>query len=91
MRRQARKMMLAVASAGAGVAFQFTCNPVPATLNLLEGFNPCLTILACDPALYQFATSGLEGPGADPDKSPFCTFPPYCDPDVDPLYGGLNP
>lgn len=86
MHRRSKRLLLALAS---GVAFQFTCNPVPAFLNLFDGFNPCLTILACDPAVYQFTTSGIEGPGSDPSKSPFCVYPPYCAPDVDPLYGGV--
>jgi hypothetical protein len=84
-----RRLLLIVAPVGSGIVFQAGCDPVPAFLNLANGFNPCLTILACDPAYYAFATSGLEGAGADPEKSPFCTFPPYCGPDVDPYYGGI--
>lgn len=41
-------------------------------------FNPCGTILNCDPQLYEFATSGYEGPGADPSRGIyFTTLPPY--------------
>lgn len=47
--------------------------------------NPCGTILNCDPAEYRYVQAGYEGPGADPDVDPFCTWPPFCDPQVDPL------
>jgi hypothetical protein len=47
--------------------------------------NPCGTLLNCDPVTYDFITSGYEGPGADPDVDPACTYPPFCGPDVDPF------
>ena len=41
-------------------------------------FNPCGTILACDPTTYEFLTSGYQGPGADPSRGIyFTTLPPY--------------
>lgn len=57
--------------------------------SLLNNFNPCGTILACDPRAYQFITSGIDGPGVRPDIDPFCTFPPFCAADEDPIFGGL--
>jgi hypothetical protein len=41
-------------------------------------FNPCGTILNCDPVQYQFVRSGYRGPGADPDVDLACTYPPFC-------------
>ncbi|MGE0481982.1 MAG: hypothetical protein AB7Q17_16090 [Phycisphaerae bacterium] len=48
--------------------------------NFVSNFNPCLTILLCDPVAYRFDTSGYRGPGVDPDIDPSCTYPPYCSP-----------
>jgi hypothetical protein len=47
----------------------------------VANINPCGTILVCDPVEYRFFTSGYEGPGADPDIDPACTFPPFCEDD----------
>jgi hypothetical protein len=44
----------------------------------VANFNPCGTILNCDPVQYNFIRSGYKGPGADPDVDPSCTYPPYC-------------
>lgn len=44
----------------------------------IANINPCGTLLDCDPVEYRFVTSGYDGPGADPDIDPACTFPPYC-------------
>ncbi len=41
-------------------------------------FNPCGSILNCDPYLYEFFLSGYEGPGVDSNVTVFCTFPPWC-------------
>lgn len=54
-----------------------------------SNFNPCGTILSCDPATYNFLTSGYEGPGVDPDIDPACTYPPYCP--NDPFVGNVAP
>lgn len=89
MRKNSLKKMALSAAAVVAGGVSYACAPVPALINTITGVNPCGTILACDPRLYNFATSGLDGPGADPDKDPFCTFPPYCTQDEDPLYGGL--
>lgn len=43
-----------------------------------NNFNPCGTILNCDPADFVFQTSGYQGPGFDPDVDLTCTFPPFC-------------
>lgn len=45
----------------------------------VNNLNPCGSILNCDPTLYEFATSGYDGPGFDPDVDLACTYPPYCD------------
>jgi hypothetical protein len=85
--RRTRQWALVAATLAGGTLFQ-SCGLGTVT-GLLTNFNPCLTILVCNPAEYRLITSGLDGPGADPDKSPFCTFPPFCDADDDPLYGGI--
>jgi hypothetical protein len=51
------------------------------TTKWIANYNPCGTILICDPVTYEFIRSGYEGPGADPDVDPACTYPPYCDND----------
>lgn len=56
----------------------------------LNNLNPCGTIAVCDPRAYQFARSGIDGPGANPDIDPFCTFPPFCTQAQDPIFGGLG-
>jgi hypothetical protein len=79
-----------VALASGGVCFQIaSCGPAT-VLRFVAQFNPCGTILFCDPATYEFVRSGYDGPGVDLSVDPFCTYPPYCDPGVDPLYGGLG-
>lgn len=50
-------------------------------LSYAANFNPCGTILNCDPVTYRFVRSGYEGPGVDPDVDPACTYPPFCDGD----------
>lgn len=44
----------------------------------VNNFNPCGSILNCDATEYEFATSGYDGPGFDPDVDLTCTYPPYC-------------
>jgi len=44
----------------------------------LGRLNPCGTILVCDPVQYRFISSGYDGPGADPQVDPACTYPPFC-------------
>ncbi len=58
---------------------------------LISNFNPCGTILNCDPREYTFIRSGYRGPGVDPAVDPSCTYPPFCpaasDPFVPPITG----
>jgi hypothetical protein len=69
---------LAAAATG-GVCFQVAgCNILGGIGNFLGNFNPCLSVLLCDPIEYRFLTSGYEGPGVDPEVDPACTFPPFC-------------
>ncbi len=42
-------------------------------------FNPCGTILNCDPQLYELARSGYQGPGADPSRGVYFTTLPLAD------------
>lgn len=44
----------------------------------VNNFNPCGTVLNCDPGEFDFVTSGYDGPGFDPDVDLTCTFPPFC-------------
>jgi hypothetical protein len=73
-----------------GTCFQFGCDPLAAIGRGLNDFNPCLTILACDPQVYAFASSGIEGGGVT-EADPFCTFPPFCTAAQDPIFGGIGP
>jgi hypothetical protein len=52
--------------------------------------NPCGTILACDSAQYRFIMADITEPGVDVSVDPFCTWPPYCSADVDPIFGGVS-
>ncbi len=86
--RLSAAMRSAVAVAIGGSAFQFGgCNL--GIGQVLNNFNPCGTVLDCDPRLYQFSTSGIDEPGEGLDIDPFCTFPPFCDASQDPIFGGL--
>ncbi len=49
-----------------------------ATCGLIKNFNPCGTILNCDPVTFNFIRSGYRGPGANPNIDLACTYPPYC-------------
>ena len=84
-----RMIRFAAAVAMGASLFQVAgCNPVSSLTGFLtDTFNPCGSILNCDPAAYRFLASGYEGPGFDPSVDPACTFPPYCAPD--PFVGGL--
>lgn len=62
--------------AGVGTTFQFGACGTAA--NYVRNLNPCIIILACDPAAFNFLTSGYQGPGVNPDIDPACTFPPFC-------------
>jgi hypothetical protein len=61
-----------------------TCFQVSGCLNLggighyIANFNPCGTILSCDPVQYNFIRSGYTGPGANPNVDMACTYPPFC-------------
>jgi hypothetical protein len=92
---RARKilMVLALTMTAGGVCFQFgSCEPLAVIQTGLSSINPCGTILNCDPVAYEFATSGIDGPGVDPDVDPFCTYAPFCSAGDDPIFGGLvNP
>lgn len=74
-----------------GVCFQFVgCEPLAAVGEAIFNFNPCLTVLNCDPRVFEFARSGIDGPGVT-EADPFCTFPPFCTAQVDPIFGGIGP
>ncbi|MBL8880428.1 MAG: hypothetical protein JNG88_15045 [Phycisphaerales bacterium] len=89
MRGYYRSIKILATMVSAGVAFQTaTCQP-RALVNFGRNFNPCGTILNCDPVEYNFLTSGYQGPGVDLDTTLFCTFPPLCP--NDPLLGAVNP
>lgn len=56
--------------------------------SFLGQFNPCGSILECDPIEYRFLTSGYVGPGIAPRIDPACTYPPFCT--DDPFVGGAG-
>ncbi len=73
--RSIKWMRLAVLTFAGGTAFQLGgCG----NMHFLGQFNPCGTILNCDPVTYRFITSGYQGPGVNPSIDPACTYPPYC-------------
>jgi hypothetical protein len=83
-------VMLAMALAAGGTCFQLgACNVFSLASSAISSINPCGTILDCNPQVYQFLTSGIDGPGVQPDLDPFCTYAPFCDATVDPIFGGL--
>jgi hypothetical protein len=83
-----RRVKMTVIGLAAGTCFAMSSCSVQGIGHYLANYNPCGTILYCDPVAYNFVNSGYEGPGADPDVDPFCTYPPYCSSDVDPLDPG---
>lgn len=88
MRRIVRRMRAGlVLMASGGVAFQFSGCGIA---SVISNINPCNAIFACDPAQYDFATSGIDEPGVNLNQDPFCTWAPYCDAGVDPIFGGLG-
>lgn len=90
--RSVKAKALAAAVALAGATFQIaSCDPWAQLGRGIYNLNPCLTILVCDPTVFEFARSGIDGPGAYLEEDPFCTFPPFCDGTVDPIFGGGNP
>lgn len=85
MQRSRRSLLITIAAVvSGGISMQLSC-----ATSLFNGFNPCLTVLLCDPRAYQFVTSGIDGPGVVPEEDPFCTFPPFCTAAQDPIFGGL--
>lgn len=85
-----RKLMtLAAMSTGGALFSLLSCDPFPALVNGISSVNPCPIVFLCLPAEYSFITSGYEGPGVDPSLDIFCTYPPFCTPEQDPIYGGI--
>lgn len=84
--RTRRSTWLAVLIGG-GIAFQFLgCTP-EGLVSLFGNFNPCGTVLNCNPQTFLFAREGIDGPGVRVDVDPFCSFPPFCGPGTDPVFG----
>lgn len=81
-----------MALAVGGTCFQLAgCDLVGLAAAAISSINPCGTILACDPRQYEFLTSGISGPGVRPDIDPYCTNPPFCAQEQDPIFGGISP
>jgi hypothetical protein len=81
----------AVAAVAFGTVYQLGgCALVSDAVQVLSTVNPCGTVLACDPRVYEFVTSGIDGPGVVPDADPFCTYAPFCTEGEDPIFGGLG-
>lgn len=89
MRLNRRLLANLTVAAAAGVCFQVPGCSIGSVRGIITGFNVCNTIVVCDPRVYDFVTSGYDGPGVDPEVDPFCTFPPFCTLANDPIYGGL--
>lgn len=88
-----RRMIKTLGAIGVAAALLLLsgCDLVQGAVGYVRDFNPCGTILACDPAEYRFLTSGYEGPGADPDVDMTCTYPPYCGTQTIPAGAGARP
>jgi hypothetical protein len=56
----------------------------------IANFNPCGTILNCDPREFTFIQSGYRGPGVDPKVDPSCTYPPFCPAAGDPFVPAIT-
>ncbi len=83
--RTLKWMRLALAVLATGTVYQVGGCTASGIGHFIGQFNPCGTILNCDPIQYRFVRSGYVGPGADPSVDLFCTYPPYCgDQTVDP-------
>lgn len=89
MKAYRRLLSNLVLVAVAGACFQVPGCSIGSLRGLITGFNVCTTLINCNPQAYDFATSGYDGPGVNPEVDPFCTFPPFCTAASDPLYGGL--
>jgi hypothetical protein len=83
-------LTFATTLAAGGTCFQVGgCIPWQTVGQAIGSINPCGRFLVCDPAQYEFITSGIDGPGVRPDIDPFCTYAPFCTADLDPIFGGL--
>lgn len=91
MHQSRKQLLITTAILASGTLFQVGgCNLLGSAGTLFGQFNPCQTILNCDPRAFNFITSGIDGPGLDVDADPFCTFPPFCPQAQDPIFGGLG-
>jgi len=79
--RRTRLLRAATIAAVVGTCVQWGGCGLGDVLTYVANFNPCGTILNCDPVTYQFIRSGYKGPGADPKVDPACTYPPFCEDD----------
>lgn len=77
-------LALAGPIASGGMMLGLSCTGVG---NFLGQINPCGTILACDPALYRLAAANIDSPGVRSNIDIFCTYPPFCPADEDPILG----
>ncbi|MFH1745617.1 MAG: hypothetical protein ABIG44_01100 [Planctomycetota bacterium] len=75
--KRTRLLRLVLGLTIAGTLYGSGCLP-DGTVQFVRDYNPCGTILNCDPVAYEFLTSGYEGPGVNVDIDPACTYPPYC-------------
>jgi hypothetical protein len=79
---QYRWLKRACSLAAGGALLQLgACQPKNVA-QFVSTFNPCGTILNCDPIEYNFVASGYDGPGVDFDVDPTCTYPPFCGPNA---------
>ena len=85
-----RTVSLLLSLAMGGTCLQLGACNLEGIVGFAQSFNPCGTILACDPATYRFVMADITGPGVQPDLDPFCTWPPLCDAGVDPIFGGVG-
>jgi len=73
-----------------GAMFQLGGCGLGSVLQSVAQINPCGPLLNCDAQVFSFLRSGIDGPGVT-DADPFCTFPPFCTPEQDPIFGFVGP
>ncbi len=79
--RCARALCIVTGLLGGGSLFLLGGCSLDDTVAFFRDFNYGGSVLNLTPTEYRWLTSGYQGPGADPEIDPACTYPPFCDND----------
>ena len=90
MHRTRKALMTFAMTATFGTCLQLGGCSLGSAFDAIKSFNPCGTILTCDPAEYEFIRSGIDELGASPNDDPYCVTPPFCSAEQDPIFGGVG-